>query len=138
MVEVIKKKLNMDFDAAVEHVKAVVGEKFSIFLVKPVTEVIKKKFGLTDADFAKKATTILACNAKLAKMALDVTLDNVNFMPCSFVVSEEDGQVYLMHVSIMKAMVETGIADAEAMKPVLEATSKEVTAVIDKILATQK
>ncbi len=131
MVEVLKKEVKYPFDEAVERVRELASEEFSILLVKSIDEVIRKKLDLP--NYPVKYTTILACGPELAKMALDVSMDVGALMPCSFTIYEEDGRVFVSHVSIMKIAAETGIADSEKMEPVVRKTGKKVKKVWDKI-----
>ncbi len=125
MVDILKKELNMDFDKAVEHVeKIIVKEGFSHMLTKSIDEIFKKKLGI-DYD---RYTIILACGPEFAKGALDVSKNVGLLFPCSFVVYEETGKVYVSHASIMKIAPEAGLAPADKMKPVIEMTGKAVHA----------
>jgi hypothetical protein len=48
MVEILRKKLDMAFDDAVNHVSKIVrDEDFSILLTKAVDEIFAKKLGVT-------------------------------------------------------------------------------------------
>ena len=130
LVDVLKKELSLEFDAAVEHVQKTVADGgFSVLMVKSMDEMLKKKLGITDLP---KYTTIMACGPKLAKMALEASLNVGLLFPCSFVVYEEEGKVIVSHVSIMKAAVEIGLATEESMKPVIAETGKMVHAVWEK------
>lgn len=130
LVEVLKKELSMEFDAAVEHVqKIVVTGGFSVLMVKAMDEMLKKKLGIKNHP---RYTTIMACGPKLAKMALDVSFNVGLLFPCSFVVYVEDTKVFVSHISIMKAAVEIGLASEKAMKAVIAETGKMVHAVWDK------
>jgi len=131
MVDVLKKELSLPFEEAVERVKNIVEEDFSVMMVKSIDEVLRKNLDLSEEP--EKYTTILACGAGLAKMALDVSKNIGALMPCSFVVYEEDGKVYASHVSIMKIASELKLADQEAMKPVIEETGEHVSRVWKKI-----
>ena len=131
MVDVLKKELDLSFEEAVEKVKEAVEEGFSMLMVKSLDEVLKKHLELPEDP--EKYTMILACGADLAKKALDVSKNLGALMPCSFVVYEEDGKVYASHLSIMNIASELGLADPEAMKPVIEETGKRVDKVWDKI-----
>ena len=131
MVDVLKKELDLPFEEAVDRVKGVVEEDFSILMVKSIDEVMKNNLDLPDEP--EKYTTILACGADLAKMALDVSKNVGALMPCSFVVYEENGRVYVGHLSIMKIASELELADREAMKPVIEETGERVSRVWEKI-----
>ena len=130
MVDILRKEVQKSFDETVNHVKSVVEEEgFTVLLVKAIDEVIKKKLG----DNIPRYTTILACGADLAKMALEVSLNVGTLFPCSFVVFEEEGKVIVAHVSIMKIAAELELASPEKMVPVITETGKRVQAVWQKI-----
>ena len=132
MVDVLKKELSLDFDTAVEHVQRTVADGgFSVLMAKSMDEMLKKKLGITNLP---RYTTIMACGPKLAKMALEVSLNVGLLFPCSFVVYEEDEKVFVSHVSIMKTAVEIGLASEEAMKPVITETGKMVHVVWEKFV----
>ena len=115
----------MNFDDAVKHVEKIVSEEgFTVLLVKALDKVFKQKLNV---DYPRY-TTILACGAILAKMALDVSKDVGTLFPCSFVVYEENDKVIVAHTSIMKISTEVGFVTEEAMAHVLEETSKRVQA----------
>ncbi len=78
-------------------------------------------------------TTILACGADLAKMALDVNKDVSTLFPCSFVVYEDEDKVMVSHVSIMKIASELEFAPKEELEPVIKITSERVHATWEKI-----
>lgn len=124
MVEVLKKKLDLPFEQAVEKVKEEVKKEFSVLMVKSIDEVIRNNLDL--GDYPLKYTTILGCGAELAKMALDVSVDVGTLMPCSFCIYEEEGEVFVSHVSIMKMASELGFVDSEAMEPVIAETGNRV------------
>lgn len=124
MVDYLKKELNMEFDAAVEHVRKITEEEgFSILLVKSIDEIFKKKLGIEDYP---RYTTILACAPEYAKGALDVSKLMGYLFPCSFVVYEDEGKTFVGHVSIMKIGPEVGLAPAEEMTPVIKMTGEGV------------
>ena len=124
MVDYLKKKLDMDFDDAVEHVKSIVEEEgFSVLLVKDIDKIFQKKLNIKNYP---RYTTILACAPEYAKGALDVSKLVGYLFPCSFVVYEEDGNVYVGHVSIMKIAPEVGLAPADEMLPVIKMTGEGV------------
>ncbi|MBS3813314.1 DUF302 domain-containing protein [Candidatus Bipolaricaulota bacterium] len=131
MVDVLKKQLDCSYEKGVERVRDAVSEDFSILMEKSISDVVKRSLGLD--EYPLKYTTILACGADLACSALDVSVDVGTLMPCSFVVYEKDGEVYAGHVSIMKIAGETGMADREEMKPVIEKTGKRVKKVWERI-----
>ncbi len=116
----------MDFDEAVQHVEEViVQEGFVHMLTRAIDEVIKNKLGVAEYP---RYTIILACGPELAKAALDVSKDVGLLFPCSFTVFEDQGKVWVAHVSIMKIASAIGLAPAEAMQPVIDMTSKMVQA----------
>lgn len=123
MVDILKKELDIGFNEAVEKVQVAVSKNFSVLLVKSISDVLIEKLKLPDY---KKMTTILACNAKIAKMSLDVSTDVGTLMPCSFTVSEENSKVIVSHISIMKIASELNIANADKMRPIIEETGKLV------------
>ncbi|QEE17370.1 DUF302 domain-containing protein [Promethearchaeum syntrophicum] len=131
MVDILKKELKMDFDSAVTRVEKIVSEEgFTVMLTKPIDEIFKKKLGLKEYP---KYTTILACGAKFAKAAMDVSKDVGLLFPCSFVVYEEGNKIYVSHSSIMKIAPEIGFASYEEMKPVIEMTGKAVHTAWDRL-----
>lgn len=120
----------MSFEDAVRKVENLSEEEgFTILLTKGMHKMFKKKLGI---DYPRR-TFILACNAELAKMAMDASTDMALVMPCSFVVSEEEGKVIVSHASVMKMGVELGFAPEDSMRPVIEETSKRVHKVWDRI-----
>jgi uncharacterized protein (DUF302 family) len=131
MPEILRKEVKMSFEDAVKRVETLTEEGgFTILLTKGMHEMFKKKLGIDDYP---RRTFILACSADLAKKAMDVSTNMGLVMPCSFVVSEEDGKVIVTHSSIMKMGVELGFAPADQMKPVIEETGERVHKVWDKI-----
>ena len=124
MVDYLKKELDMSFDDAVAHVEKIVQEEgFSILLTKSIDSIFKKKLGI---DYDYKVTIILACGPEYAKGALDVTWKMGLLFPCSFVVYEKDGIVFVAHASIMKMGPELGLAPADEMAPVIKITGEGV------------
>ncbi|PWI47766.1 hypothetical protein CEE45_10315 [Candidatus Heimdallarchaeota archaeon B3_Heim] len=132
MVEILRKTItNMSFDETVEHVQTIVAsEGFTVLLTKAIDQVIEKKLGVKDYP---RYTSIMACGADLAKAALDVHKDVGTLFPCSFVVYEEDSEIKVAHVSIMKIAAELGFTSHEAMAPVIKKTGERVSAAWDKI-----
>ncbi|MFB0551213.1 MAG: DUF302 domain-containing protein, partial [Nitrososphaeria archaeon] len=63
---------------------------------------------------------------ELAKMALDVSKDVGNLFPCSFVVYEDQGNVSVSHISIMKIAAAVGLAPRDRMAPVIDKTGEKV------------
>jgi len=130
MVEFLRKKLNMEFDEAVARVTKIVAEEgFSVMLVKAINEIFRKKLNVE----YPKYTTILACGAKFAKAALDVSKNVGMLFPCSFTVHENKGEVFVSHISIMKIASVIGLVPADAMKPVIEMTGKAVHRAWDRL-----
>jgi uncharacterized protein (DUF302 family) len=130
MPEILRKEVQMTFEDAVKRVESLIEEGgFTILLTKGMHDMFKKKLGID----CPRRTFILACSADLAKKAMDVSTNMSLVMPCSFVVSEEDGKVIVTHSSIMKMGVELGFAPEDAMKPVIEETGERVHKVWDRI-----
>ena len=130
MVEILRKKLDMDFNQAVKRVEEIVKEEgFIHLLTKNIHEIFKQKLG--PGTYSKFAI-ILVCGAEYAKAALDVSRNVGLLFPCSFVVSEEEGQVWVEHLSIMKTATKIGLASNKKMKPVIEKTSQAVKAAWEK------
>lgn len=131
MVDMLKKKVSMDFDDAVEHVRTIVeNQGFSIMLVKDIDAIFKKKLGVKDYD---RYTIILACAPEFAKGALDVSKNVGLLFPCSFAIYEDQGEIYVGHVSIMKIAPEVGLAPADEMQSVIEMTGEAVHEAWEKI-----
>lgn len=131
MVDVLRKEMSCSFDEAVRRVEQACGqEKFAVLLTKNLDEVFREKLGLKEYP---RYSIVLACAPTLAKMALDVSKDVGTLFPCSFVVYEDNGRVIVAHTSIMKIAVETNLAPAAKMKPVLDETGKRVRAVWERI-----
>lgn len=124
MVDFLKKELTIDFDKAVDHVKKIAEEEgFSVMLVKDIDKIFKKKLGIKDYP---RYTIILACGPEFAKGALDVSKNVGMLFPCSFVVYEEEGKIFVAHISIMKIAPEIGLAPADEMEPVIKMTGEAV------------
>ena len=131
MVDILRKEVQMSFDEAVQKVERLSEEEgFTILLTKGMHDMFMKKLNIDDYP---RITFILACSAQLAKMAMDVSMNMAFVMPCSFIVSEEDGKVFVSHTSVMKMGVELGLAPEGPMQPVIEETSKRVHKVWDRI-----
>jgi uncharacterized protein (DUF302 family) len=130
MVEPLKKVLDMNFEEAVKHVEKVIVEQgFSHMLTKNIDDIIKTKLGI---DNYPRYTIILACAPQFAKAALDVSKNVGLLFPCSFAVYEDQGKVWVGHVSIMKIAPEVGLAPADKMGPVIEMTGAAVRAAWEK------
>ncbi|MFW5912109.1 MAG: DUF302 domain-containing protein [Candidatus Hadarchaeota archaeon] len=131
MVDILKKRLDCTFEEALETVKKKIEKEFSILMVKSIDGVIRKKLDLP--EYPVKYTTILACGPEIAKMSLDISMDIGTLMPCSFVVYEDKGEVFVAHISIMKIASELEIAGGEEMKPVIEKTGEKVKKVWEEL-----
>jgi uncharacterized protein (DUF302 family) len=131
MVGLLKKEVSMQFNEAVMYIEKVIKEEgLSILITKSIDEILKKKLGIKDYP---RYTIILACSPELAKMALDVSKDVGNLFPCSFVVYEDDDKIIVSHMSIMKAAVETDLAPAIEMDPVITKTEDLVHKIWSRI-----
>ena len=73
-----------------------------------------------------KYSMILACSPEFAKMALDVSKLNGLLFPCSFVVYENEGEIVVGHISIMKISAVIGLTETEEMNEVIEKTGEAV------------
>ena len=130
LVDILKKELKMDFDEAVKYIeKIVIEEGFSHMLTKSLDVTFKQKL---DVNYPKYAL-ILACAPELAKEALDVSKNVGLLFPCSFVVYEDNGKIYVSHTSIMTAAVELGLASKKKMDPIIEMTGKKVHKAWDRL-----
>ncbi|MFO7836237.1 MAG: DUF302 domain-containing protein [Candidatus Thorarchaeota archaeon] len=130
-MDILRKEVSTDFDRTVEKVENTCHENdFSVLLTKDVDEIFRKKLDIQDYD---RYAFVLACAAPLAKMALDVSKDAGLLFPCSFVIYEEDGNVFVAHASIMKAAVELGLAPEDEMAPVLEETGRRIHKLWDEL-----
>ncbi|MHA2086506.1 MAG: DUF302 domain-containing protein [Candidatus Thorarchaeota archaeon] len=78
-------------------------------------------------------TILLTKGATLAKKAMDISTKMALVMPCSFVVSEENGKVFVSHSSIMKMGVELGLAPELLMQPLVDETGIRVHKIWDRI-----
>ena len=85
--------------------------------------IFKEKLGIEDYP---QYTIICACGAKLAKAAMDVSKNMGLLFPCTFVVYEDNGEIYVAHISIMKIGPEIGLVLADKMQPVIEMTGEMV------------
>lgn len=114
--------LEMDHDAAVEHVRATfLDAGFGVATEFSPAELLNEK---VDAD-RDPYTVIGACNPEMADRALDASDRRIGALfPCNVVVwAEEPGVQTVYHVSIMKIARLTGLApDDEAMAGVVEDT----------------
>ena len=131
MVDILRKEVPYGYDETVKKVEeAMLSVGFGVQLTTGIHDMFKKKLGI---DNYPKYTFILGCTPHLAKRALETSLDMGLIFPCSFTVYEEDGKVKVAHVSIMKIGAEIGLADKDAMAPLIEDTGKQVRKVWDKI-----
>ncbi len=131
MVELLKKVLNLKFEEAVKHIeKTIIENGFSHIITKNMHETIKTKLGINNYP---KYTLILACGAEFARAALDISRDIGLLFPCSFTVYEDEGKVWVSHISIMKVAAAIGLAPEKAMQPVIEMAGTAVKVVWEKL-----
>ena len=131
MVDILRKELDMSFEDAVKKVEDVSeDEGFTILLTKGMHDMFKKKLGIEDYP---RTTFILMCAPILAKKAMDISTKMSLIMPCSFVVSEENGKVFVSHSSVMKMGVELGLAPEGPMQPLVEETGTWTHKIWDRI-----
>lgn len=124
MIDFLKKELSMEFDKAVNHIKEIVEEEgFNVMLVKDIDKIFKKKLDIKEYP---RYTIILACGPEFAKGALDVSKNVGLLFPCSFVVYEDKGKIFVGHISIMKIAPEIGLAPADEMESVIKMTGEAV------------
>ncbi|MBD3186485.1 DUF302 domain-containing protein [Candidatus Bathyarchaeota archaeon] len=129
-VDYLEKQLDMNHDDAVKHVESIITEEgFSVMLVKDIDKIFKKKLGVEEYP---RYTIICACGPKFAKAALDASWQAGFLFPCSFVVHEKNGKTWVSHISIMKIAPAIGLADPEAMEPVIKMTGDAVHAAWDR------
>lgn len=130
-MDILLKEVSIDFEKAVRKLQDACGNHgFSVLATKNLDKIFKKALDLDEYD---RYTFVLACSPPLAKMALDVSKKVGLLFPCSFVVYEEDGKIFVGHASIMKAAVELGLAPEDEMAPVLEETGKRIGKVWDDL-----
>ena len=123
-IDFLEKKIDLDFESAVKYVeKRVIEGGFNVMLVKSVDEIIETKLGLNNYP---KYSMILACSPEFAKMALDVSKLNGLLFPCSFVVYEDDGEIIVGHISIMKISTAIGLTETNEMDEVIKKTGEAV------------
>ena len=131
MVEPIIKTSKMDFDETVSLIERLLEEEgFSLMASKNIDEIIKTKLSVKDYS---RYTIILACKPELSKAALDVSKMSGLLFPCSFTVYEEDDEVKIGHISIMKIISEIGLAQPDRMAPVIEETGKSIRKIWEKL-----
>jgi uncharacterized protein (DUF302 family) len=121
--------LEMDHDAAVEHVReAFVDAGFGVATEFSPSEMLNEK---VDAD-RDPYYVLGACNPSVANEALDVTKDMGGLFPCNVVVwQDEPGVQHVYHVSIMKIARLVGIApDTDEWQSIVDETGGYVEAAI--------
>lgn len=98
----ISKKVNYNFDEAIEKVTAELKEEgFGVLTEIDVKETLKKKL---DVDF-KNYRILGACNPNFAYQALQHEDKIGTMLPCNFIVEEqEDGKVEISAVDPMASM----------------------------------
>ncbi len=124
MITPIRKEIKGSFDDAVKKVEqAVEAGGFTLLLTKSMDEIFRKKLNILSYP---RYTILLACAPEFAKAALDVSKDVGLLFPCSFAVYEDQGKIYVAHISIMKSAAELGLAPIALMQPVIEKTGAAV------------
>lgn len=123
-----KTTLEMDHDAAVDHVReAFVDAGFGIATEFSASELLNEKIDAGRSPY----TVIGACNPEVADRALDATENAMGgLFPCNVVVWEEEpGTQVVYHVSIMKIARLVGMApDDETWEEIVETTGDHVEA----------
>ncbi len=121
MVDILKKRINLDFDAAVKKIEDLMGlEGYMVLLTKNIDESITKSLGL---EKYPRYTFILGCRPGFAKEALDISKSNGLLFPCSFTVYEDEGDVFAGHVSIMKISTALGFTSENEMSGLIKKVS---------------
>ena len=124
--------LEMDHEAAVEHVRTVFTEAgFGVPVEFSPSELLNEKVA-ADRD---PYYVLGACNPAVADRALDETLKQGALFPCNFVIwQEEPGLQRVYHVSIMKIARLVGIApDNDAWASIVEDTGEFVEAFFEEL-----
>ncbi len=131
MVEPIIKISGSNFDETVTLIEELLEiEGFVLMASKNIDEVIKAKLGIENYS---RYTIILACRPELAKGALDVSKMSGLLFPCSFVVYEDEEEVKIGHISIMKIIPDIGLAPYEKMEPVIKETGEYIRRIWEKL-----
>ena len=124
--------LEMDHEAAIEHVREVAEETgFGVPVEFSPSELLNEK---VDAD-RDPYYVLGACNPNMADRALDETLEQGALFPCNFVIwQEEPGVQRVYHVSIMKIGRLVGIArDSDEWASIVEDTGELVEAFFERV-----
>lgn len=122
--------LEMDHEAAVEHVRTVFeAAGFGIPVEFSPSDLLNEKLDKGDGPDARDPYYVLgACNPAVADAALDVTQDIGGLFPCNVIVRElEPGRQEIYHVSIMRIARLVGMApDSEAWADIVAETGTYV------------
>jgi uncharacterized protein (DUF302 family) len=125
--------LEMDHDAAVEHVREAFADAgFGVPVEFSPSEMLNEKI---DAD-RDPYYVLGACNPEFADRALDATDNRLGaLMPCNVVVwQEEPGRQRVYHVSIMRIARLLGLdADEDAMADIVAETGELVDEAFENI-----
>lgn len=119
------KKVNKDFDTAIEHVtEELKKEGFGVLTQIDVQDTLKKKL---DVDF-KKYKILGACNPNFAYQALQSEDKIGTMLPCNVVVEENiDGSVEVTAVDPMASM-------AAVKNDALGAVASQVREKLEKVI----
>jgi len=125
--------LEMDHEAAVEHVRSVFTEAgFGVPVEFSPSELLNEK---VDAD-RDPYYVLGACNPEMADRALDATDNRIGALfPCNVVIWEtEPGVQTVYHISIMRAARLLGMApDDDVMADIVADTSELVDAAFSNL-----
>jgi uncharacterized protein (DUF302 family) len=124
--------LEMDHEAAIEHVRAVAeATGFGVPVEFSPSELLNEKVA-ADRD---PYYVLGACNPAMADRALDETLQQGALFPCNFVIWEEEpGVQRVYHVSIMKIGRLVGIApDTDEWASIVEDTGELVDEFFERV-----
>jgi len=119
------KKLNIDFDQAIDLVKQALSEEgFGVLTEIDVSATMKKKL-----DLDMKPYRILgACNPNLAYQAIEADPSIGALLPCNVVVRKNEDDI--VYVEFMDPESVLGIVN----DPKISATGKEVKAKLERVM----
>lgn len=122
------KPVELDFDAAIEHVTDVLQtEGFGVLSDIDVTAKMKEKLGKDMPRYR----ILGACNPELAFRAINAVPDIGLLLPCNVLVREdEDGRV---HVGFMDPEAVMGLVDHEQVKPLARDVNARLHRVLDAL-----
>ena len=122
-----KKKLNFQFNEAIERVKQELAEEgFGVLTEIDVKTTMKKKLSVDYDNYI----ILGACNPKLAHEALSIEKEVGLFLPCNVIVYEDGDTVFATAILPLEIM---SIAGSSALNVVAEKAEKKLKNVIDSL-----